>query len=269
MSYPYKNILIIGATSGIGYALAEKLAEDGKQVIVVGRRQEKLDELVNKYGKEKVSSIRFDITNLEGIPGFVASALKAHPRIDSVVLNSGIQRGLDFTKPESINVSSIHLELTTNYTSYIHILKYVLPHLTTLASNTPTSVTFTTSGLALIPLPRAGNYSATKAALHHLILVLRHQLSTTTPNLKIIELLPPAVQTELHDAKHQPDIVGGAKIGMPLDDFMEKAWKGLCEGKEQIPVGMAEKSFNLWEGKRQEEFGDFVKAMGACLATRC
>jgi len=71
MSYPYQNILLIGATSGIGKALAEKLAQDGKHVIVVGRRKEKLDELVEKYGEETVSSIKFDILDLKGIPGFI------------------------------------------------------------------------------------------------------------------------------------------------------------------------------------------------------
>lgn len=71
MPYPYQNILLIGATSGIGYALAEKLAEDGKHVVVVGRRQEKLDELVSKYGEERVSSVKFDILDLKGIPGFI------------------------------------------------------------------------------------------------------------------------------------------------------------------------------------------------------
>lgn len=53
MTYPYQNILLIGATSGIGYVFAEKLAEDGKHMMVVGRRQDKLDELVNKYGEGK------------------------------------------------------------------------------------------------------------------------------------------------------------------------------------------------------------------------
>lgn len=126
MSYPYQNILLIGATSGIGKALAEKLAQDGKHVIVVGRRKEKLDELVEKYGEETVSSIKFDILDLKGIPGFIEGVLKVNPKIDSVILNSGIQRGIDFTKPESIDLSSVQDELTTNYTSAIHILKYIL-----------------------------------------------------------------------------------------------------------------------------------------------
>ena len=71
MSYPHKTALVIGATSGIGLALAEKLVDNGSHVIAVGRRRERLEALVEKHGGEKVSAVEFDITNLEGIPAFV------------------------------------------------------------------------------------------------------------------------------------------------------------------------------------------------------
>lgn len=94
---------------------------------------------------------------------------------------------------------------------------------------------YTTSGLALVPLPRCPNYCATKAALHQFILALRRQLGDTS--VKVVELFPPAVQTELHDAKHQPDIENGRQIGITIEEFMDTAWKGIVEGKEEIPVG--------------------------------
>lgn len=152
------------------------------------------------------------------------SVAKAHPKLDCVFLNSGIQRGVDFTKPESIDLDSVETEFTTNYLSYIHLIKYFLPHLTSLS--TPSSLIFTTSGLALIPILRCPNYCASKAAMHHLILTLREQLREASPNVKIVEVLPPAVQTELHDAKHQPDIKDGGNYGMPLAEFVDEAWKG-------------------------------------------
>lgn len=77
MSFPYKTVLVIGATSGIGLALAEKMIENGSYVIAVGRRQELLDSFVNKHGKDKASAFKFDITNLDGIPSFVEKY--AHP----------------------------------------------------------------------------------------------------------------------------------------------------------------------------------------------
>lgn len=95
----------------------------------------------------------------------------------------------------------------------------------------------TTSNLGVIPMVRAPNYSASKAALHSFILVLREQLKGS--KVKIIEIYPPAVQSnigfldllsehfltfvaELHDEKHQPDIKNGRNIGMPLGDFTEE-----------------------------------------------
>jgi len=94
---------------------------------------------------------------------------------------------------------------------------------------------YTTSGLALVPLPRCPNYCATKAALHQFILALRRQL--TGSNVKVVELFPPAVQTELHDKVHQPDIENGREIGITIEEFMEQAWRGIIEGVEEIPVG--------------------------------
>lgn len=57
--------------------------------------------------------------------------------------------------------------------------------------------------------------------------------------MKVVEILPPAVQTELHDEKHQPDIKNGRQIGMPLEDFLKESYDGLTDGKESIPVGSA------------------------------
>lgn len=71
MSFQYKNVVVLGATSGIGRALAEKMIEAGAHVVAVGRRQANLDEFVEKHGKDKVSSEKFDITDLKGIPSFV------------------------------------------------------------------------------------------------------------------------------------------------------------------------------------------------------
>lgn len=252
MPFQYKKVLIIGATSGIGWALAEKIVENGTHVVIVGRRQEKLDEFQKKHGSDKVDSVVFDITNLDAIPKFATDVTKKHPDLDSIFLNSGMQRGFDFSKPGTIDLNVLELEFKTNYLSYMHLTTAFIPFLQ--KQEKETSLIYTTSGLALIPLPRCPNYCASKAALHHMILVLREQLRSGPGNIKVIEIYPPAVQTELHDEKHQPDIKDGGNIGMPLAEFTENAWAGLEKGEEQIPVGMSAKSFEAFEKKRQELF---------------
>lgn len=250
MSLKYNKVLVIGATSGIGWALAERIVQDGKQAVIVGRRQDRLDEFQKKHGSDKVDGVVFDITKLDEIPKFVKDVTSKHPDLDCVFLNSGIQRGFDFSKPETVDLDVLELEFRTNYLSYMHLTTAFIPFLQ--KQDKETSLVYTTSGLALLPLPRCPNHCASKAALHHMILVLRHQLASGPGNIKVIEIFPPAVQTELHDEKHQPDIKNGRSMGMRLDEFTDGAWKGLVEGKDQIPVGFSAQAFDAFETRRQE-----------------
>lgn len=114
MPFKYNKVLVIGATSGIGKALASKLVENGTSVIVVGRRQEALDQFVQEHGKDKAEGVQFDITKLDAIPKFAEDIMKSHPDVDSVFLNSGIQRGFDFSKPETVDKDVLYEEFNTN-----------------------------------------------------------------------------------------------------------------------------------------------------------
>jgi NADP-dependent 3-hydroxy acid dehydrogenase YdfG len=71
MSFPYKHVLIIGATSGIGKAMADHHTAQGLKVTAVGRREDRLKAFVAQHGSEKASSITFDIEKLDEIPNFV------------------------------------------------------------------------------------------------------------------------------------------------------------------------------------------------------
>jgi short-subunit dehydrogenase involved in D-alanine esterification of teichoic acids len=274
MAFPYKKVLVIGATSGIGLALAEKILINGSHVIAVGRRKDCLDTLLQKNGAKRVSILQFDITDLEGIPTFIQSYLVLHPPLlphfwletsiltshldlDSVVFSSGIQRPLDFSSPGTIDLDLVSTEITTNYTSHIHLLKYLLPHFLSPSSQSPKSLIFISSALGLVPIPKVTGYCATKAALHHLILCLREQVSEK--GVKVVEIVPPAVKTELHDYEGE----GGRAVGMDLDEFTEEAWKGLDEGKDDIPVGMARRTYEGFEEKRQGIFRNLMELLKA------
>ena len=71
MPFQYKHILVIGATSGIGAAMANRFVQEGSKVIAVGRRQDRLDDFVHRHGSEKASAARFDITNRQNMDEFV------------------------------------------------------------------------------------------------------------------------------------------------------------------------------------------------------
>ena len=144
MSFPYRKVLVIGATSGIGEALAARLVQEKSRVIVVGRRKERLDAFVNVHGKDNAAAVPFDILEHDKIPGFAArlvdcgfllddvktdslSITKNHPDLDCVLLNAGIQRGLNFAKPETVDLSTIQMEFDANYISQLALTKAFLP----------------------------------------------------------------------------------------------------------------------------------------------
>ncbi|KAF9878125.1 hypothetical protein CkaCkLH20_04163 [Colletotrichum karsti] len=263
MTLPYRKVLLVGATSGIGAALADKLVENGTFVIAAGRRKENLDKFVAKHGTHRAAGIVVDILKLDSTPQFVEAVLKEHPSLDCVFLNAGVQRGLDFTKPESVSLDVVYEELLANYLSHVHLTKAFLPHLS--KQTNPTALVYTTSQLSLIPMKRCPNYSGSKAAMHGFILALRAQLKAASSRVNVIEVYPPAVQTELHDAKNQPDLKNGHEIGMPVADFVDEVYERWKAGEEQIPVGTAKPMFDAFENRRQEYFGTFNREMDEVL----
>ena len=186
-----------------------------------------------------------------------------HPDIDCVFLNSGMQRAFNWVEPEKVDLDLLDLETLTNYTSYMHLTKAFLPYLQKQAPK-ETSMIYTTSGLALILILYCPNYCASKSALHHMILTMREQLKGANSNVKIIELFPPAVQTELHDVELGKE--RGRALGMPLKDFTEEAFEGLCKegtGNEQVPVQAVKTlmGFNSWEQERQATMHKMMEMM--------
>ncbi|KAM0489845.1 hypothetical protein ACHAP8_012163 [Fusarium lateritium] len=246
----YKKALVIGATSGIGEALASKLVANGTKVIVVGRRRKRLQAFVKTHGSDVSSSITFDITNLSGIKGFANTVIKSNPDLDCVIISSGIQRGFDFTEPEAVDLSLLGVELTTNYTSVVHLTAAFLPHL----KNEPHgNLVYINAGSGLIPaMSRTPNYNASKAALHAFVMGIRYQLRDAGCLLHIVEVFPPAVQTELHNEEHQPDMINGNEIGMPVEEFIDKMYEDLVKGSDQFAVGFGTELFKEggWEFQR-------------------
>ncbi|KAK3326768.1 hypothetical protein B0H66DRAFT_168692 [Apodospora peruviana] len=266
MPFPYKTVLITGATAGIGLALAERMIANGIFVIAVGRRKDRLDEFVAKHGAEKATGEAFDVSDLDAMPAWVTKITKTYPTLDCIVLNAGFQRTLDFTNPSAINLATFTSETTTNYLSPLHMIALFLPQLISRAPS-PASIIFVSSGLAIIPFPRCANYSATKAALHSLVWTLRTQLSGPssphTHHIKIVELLPPAVQTELHPQQLDLVAAGHDRLGIPVDDYADETWADLVsdEEKDEIVHSAHRDRLGGVEDKRKEGYEGFCAMM--------
>ena len=70
MAFPYTHVLLIGATSGIGKAMADRLVLGGCKVTAVGRRKSRLDDFIKTHGDSKADGLPFDIAQTDKIPHF-------------------------------------------------------------------------------------------------------------------------------------------------------------------------------------------------------
>ena len=84
-----KNIIVTGATGGIGDSIINKLNDAGANIIASGTKIEKLEAIKNKFKKVKI--IQFDISQIDQIDGFIDSATnELGGSLDCVVNNAGI-----------------------------------------------------------------------------------------------------------------------------------------------------------------------------------
>ncbi|KAH7926236.1 NAD(P)-binding protein [Leucogyrophana mollusca] len=243
-----KCILIIGSTAGLGRALALSiLALPSKPtVIVCGRRQERLDELVEAHGTDgRLKGFKLDVlADRASLKASVADVVQQYPGLDAVMFMSGIQHEYDFTEPESVDLDKVVDELNTNYLSVINMITFFLPHLIKVGkAGQPSFIYTVTSGLAVVPGPWVPNYCATKAALHSLSLTLNAQLKDQ--NVHVVEILPPLVESELHDHQGKREVL--SKIWMPLDEFTALTMQELKSNDVQIPIGSSAKDYETFE----------------------
>jgi len=91
------------------------------------------------------------------------------------------------------------------------------------------------SGLAFVPIAFMPVYCATKAAIHSLTLSLRHQLRNTS--LKVFEIIPPSVDTELgHERREDKTETHG---GIPVSEFLAEAMEAIRSDTLEAAVGQA------------------------------
>ena len=119
-------VVITGATAGIGAAAARQLVAAGAKVALGGRRQERLDALVDELGSDNAVSVVMDVRKPADNARLVAAAVAAWGRVDSVVPNAGIGMYggiLDQTDEALVEM------MDTNYAGTVWTVRAALPEL--------------------------------------------------------------------------------------------------------------------------------------------
>lgn len=200
------TILITGGGSGIGRELALRFNDLGNTVIVAGRRLQPLQEVIS--GRQNMYAAELDVTDPQAIDAFARQVVREHPQLNILVNNAGIMR---FDNPGAAgDLADAQAQVATNLLGPIRLTNALIEHLK--ARPNP-AVVNVSSGLGFVPRPDAAVYSATKAAVHSYSVSLREQLKG---RVKVVELIPPAVQTELTPGQ-------SVREGyMPLDLFIDE-----------------------------------------------
>lgn len=203
------TILITGGGSGIGRALAEAFHKLGNEVIIAGRGQKSLDEVV--AANPGMKCVHLDVSDSKSIQSFSAAAEKDYPSLNVLINNAGIMRPENLLE-QSPNAHDAERHITTNLLGPIRLTAALLPLLRKQPRATIMNVS---SGLAFVPLTMTPTYCATKAAIHSYTQSLRYQLRST--NIEVLELIPPYVQTTLMGDQQAED-----PKAMPLNEFIDE-----------------------------------------------
>ena len=235
------TILITGGGSGIGRELAHKWHDLGNTVIVAGRTRASLDETA--AGHDNIHTMIVDVGDAEDIARFAKKVVEVHPAINVLVNNAGIMRFEDIT--EERELGDAEATIATNLLGPIRLIDGLIEHL---KARENAAIINVTSGLAFVPMPRTATYSATKAAMHSYTVSLRAKLEG---KIEVIELAPPAVQTELTPGQSTREGY------MPLDEFIEETMLGFTA--EETPQEVLTQ--NVLFLRNAEAEGRFDKAL--------
>lgn len=214
-----KTILITGGTAGIGIEAAKQFLAAGAKVIITGRDQLKLDSAKKLY--PALIAIKSDVANVNDADVLFRQITQLGG-IDILYNNAGV-----LSMPTNMGVASDrHLkeaeyEMDINYFGVIRLNNLFMEML---KSRNESAIINTTSLLAYVPSVLEATYSASKVALRFYTETLRKHLEILSSNVKVFELLPPVVATEMtvsrNDKKITPEKLVKALIaGLKKDQF--------------------------------------------------
>ena len=200
-----KTILITGATSGIGKALAIHAAKEGYRVIACGRNKDALDELSSN---SSIDACQFDVTDLDDARRALATV-----KFDIAVLNAGTCEYVDI---DNFEPDMFRRVFEPNFFGVVNCVDALLPKL-----QQGDKLVIVDSMARLLPFTKSQAYGASKAALHYFTKSLEVDLHHK--GIKVQAVSPGFVETPLTDKND---------FEMPMKISAEEAAKAMLAGIE-------------------------------------
>jgi 3-hydroxy acid dehydrogenase/malonic semialdehyde reductase len=194
-----RNVLITGATSGIGEATARILAANGYHVILCGRRREKLEKIESDLKQHtKVRTLSFDVRDQAAVKAAIESLDGEWKRIDVLINNAGNAHGLDPIHKGSLEDWDAMMDI--NVKGLLYVSREVLPGMTERKSGHVINIG-SIAGKEVYP---DGNvYCASKFAVDALTKGMRMDLNPF--GIKVTSIHPGMVDTEFSVVRFKGD----------------------------------------------------------------
>ncbi|HFH9838843.1 TPA: SDR family NAD(P)-dependent oxidoreductase [Streptococcus suis] len=203
-----RNCLITGATSGIGKAIAYAFAKNGDNLIITGRRKDRLLEIQSDIEEKfavQVHIYSFDVTNSEQVIANCQKMLQEVGPIHILVNNAGLALGLDsFQNYDLLDMMTM---IDTNIKGVLTVTRQILPQM---VENNEGHVINIGSTAGIYAYAGAAVYAATKSAVRVLSDGIR--IDTIDKNIKVTTLQPGIVETDFSQVRFHGDKDRAAKV---------------------------------------------------------
>jgi NAD(P)-dependent dehydrogenase (short-subunit alcohol dehydrogenase family) len=224
-----KNVLVTGASGGIGAALAEGFAARGATVGICARRADRLEAVLARCREHAPDSKSWtiDLSDLDGLEGFAAQAASELGGIDVLVNNAGIPK----RKPvQVLPYEVVEDVMKINYLSPVRLTLALLPGIIDRGGR----LVFVSSVAARLSPPAEGAYAATKAAISAWAESMKVDLRDTDVGIHVV--YPGVIDTELfHLPGNDPLPATGVEM-LPVDAMVEPVLGAIETGKFEVSV---------------------------------
>jgi len=238
MNITNKTVLVTGGGSGIGFEIAKQLGQRGNKVIITGRSEAKLEKAAAQLNN--VSFIVADVTSEADVNNLVDKINNEYGGLDILINNAG-QANVYHLDEAANAYDKASAEMETNYLSIVRLTEKLLP---ALKKSKEAAIVNVSSIVAFVPGVNLPTYAASKAALHSYTRALRHTIAKKT-GIKIFELMPPLVDTEL-------SVEIGGENGIPPLEVAEGLIKGFENDEYELHIGNTADMYKLYLQSPQE-----------------
>ncbi len=191
-SFPFTSALVTGASSGIGAAMVELLAEANVPTVVVARRRDRLDELAERFPGIEV--LAADLATKKGLSAVVARVESEASPIDLVVNNAGFGTSGDF---HTLDADRLDQEVQLNVAALTRLSRAALGTMVPRGRGYLLNVS---SVASFQPAPRLAVYAATKAYVTSLGESLHEEMRGT--GVHVTSLCPGLTRTEFQSVSN-------------------------------------------------------------------